>query len=280
MSYSLRAARPDDVAEIAEWTQNTFEWGDYLEERLPGWLSQPDSYVVVCADDQDRPIGVAHTLLQSADEAWMEAARVHPDHRRHGIGSAMNQAGTSWARGRGARIARLAVETANQAAQNQVESIGYRKVSTWTSTLLPARPIGLPEAQHLRPSPATEVESAWTTWSLGDLAIPAKSLLSEGWRWRMARLDDLVGAAGNGELLQSQSGWMLITQPEPDLLRCGWLATDRDSAPNLIDAAVQYAQNRGVSAIRVFAPSVPWLDEAMVRSGGEGRATLIYALTL
>src|SRR3989304_3123140 len=36
-----RPARHDDVDQIASWTQDTFDWGDYVAERLPEWLDNP-----------------------------------------------------------------------------------------------------------------------------------------------------------------------------------------------------------------------------------------------
>lgn len=282
MAFQVRAARPEDVPAIVEWTTDTFDWGDYVPERLPGWLENPESYVVVAVDDEDRPIGVAHTVMLSPVEAWLEGARVHPDHKRSGMGSAMNQAGTAWARDRGARVARLATEAANTAARGQVEAIGYRHVSTWavgTLTPQPGSPL-LDDERRLRPSHQADVDSAWMSWSLGDLAAAGKELLSLGWRWRHARPEDLLIAADHLQLLQCPSGWMLFDRPQPEKLRTGWLTTTQEDAPLFFEAVVDLVAQRGADSIRVFAPSVPWLVESIARAGGTPKEALIYSLSL
>ena len=129
MSFSVREGRADDVSAISEWTTDTFAWGDYVPARLQTWIDSPDSAVLVCGEE-DTPVAVVHALMLSEREAWLEAARVRPDHRRSGMGSALNQAGVSWAKSRNAKVVRLAIEAGNEAARNQILGLGYRETSS------------------------------------------------------------------------------------------------------------------------------------------------------
>ena len=127
----MRPARQDDVPEIETWTRDTFTWGDYVGEGLPNWIDDPTSQVVVCVDEDDRPIAMSRSEMLSPTEGWLSAARVHPDHRRAGMGAAMNDFGVQWARERGAQIVRLVIEDDNHGAQAQVEKLGYRNTCVW-----------------------------------------------------------------------------------------------------------------------------------------------------
>ena len=98
---------------IRSFTEDTFVWGDYVGREFPTWLDRPDELAIVAADDNDSPVAVARVGLLSEAEAWLSGARVHPDHRRQGIGSVMNDFGVEWARERGAKVIRLATEEDN-----------------------------------------------------------------------------------------------------------------------------------------------------------------------
>jgi ribosomal protein S18 acetylase RimI-like enzyme len=162
MSPTLRPARLDDVDEIASWTRDTFTWGDYVGEAMAGWLADPKSYVMVCVDDSDRPVGMSRAEMMSFTEGWLSAARVHPDHRREGIGAAMNDRGVEWAREQGAQIVRLTVTDDNEAARTQVEKLGYRNTCVWLMGELDARRGRLiRERDRLHPAMAADADAGW-----------------------------------------------------------------------------------------------------------------------
>lgn len=272
-----RPARLEDVPLIAPWTADTFEWGDYVAQRLPGWVEDPDSMPMVSVDDDDRPVAVANTVLLSPTEAWLEGARVHPALKRSGLGSALNRAGTEWARGRGALVARLATEDDNTAARRQVEALGYRHTSTWCYAVIEPRTVSVTTSPM---APTGDVEAAWLYWAGSELAHAGKELISVGWRWRKTRFDDLARAASAGELYQSQGGWALVEQPEPDWMRCGWLATAPEDAPQVIEGVVSMARSRDVTELGLMIPRLAWIEETLSRLGADPALILIYTLGL
>ena len=137
MSFVIRPARAEDVASIGRWTQDTFIWGDYVPEMMGGWLEEPDSLVIVCVYDDDIPVALSRAQLLSPTEAWLSAARVHPEHRRSGMGMAMNDHAVEWARSHGALVARLVIEDSNEAARGQVMRSNYRPASRWAYATAP-----------------------------------------------------------------------------------------------------------------------------------------------
>jgi GNAT superfamily N-acetyltransferase len=273
VTTDLRPARPDDATSIALWTRDTFEWGDYVAERLPSWVEDPDSMPMVTVDGEDMPIAVANVTMVSPSEAWLEGARVHPDHQRSGLGSALNRAGTSWARQRGARVARLATASDNTAAQRQVEALGYRLTCTWL---------------HSEPDPDTgngmevtaDLGPAWLYWSGSDLAFTGRELIAVGWRWRRARIGDLGTAVAQGQLLQCPAGWAIVEEPEPGWVRIGWLATAPEDAPSMLASLRGLAGDMGATAITLMVPATAWFRETFRRAGIETSEMMIYSLSI
>jgi hypothetical protein len=254
----------------------TFDWGDYVPDRLPGWIDDPASLALVCASDDDRAVAVSHTLMLSPTEAWLEGARVHPDFRRTGMGTAMNRAGVEWAREQGARVARLAIETDNVAAQRQVDGLGYRHTSSWVGAGLDPRQ----GSGTLERSTTAEADAAWLFWSGSDMARAGQELIARGWQWRKARPGDVTAAIDRGELFHCGAGWALVDQPNPGRLRVGWLATSREEAPTLLDGLLELAHTRAADELYLTAPKLEWVVETLAREGAETTEVMVYTLAV
>lgn len=275
MEYVIRPGRPSDVESVAPWTRDTFSWGDYIPERMPRWLEDPNSAVLVAADLEDSPAALVHVTMLSSTECWIEGARVHPDHRRRGLGSSLNDAGVVWARDRGARVIRLAVEEDNGGARAQVESIGYRRVSSWVYASFEVDPTHRAADQYrLRPAPGSDAEAAWLSWAASDLARDGRELIALGWQWRTARPEDVTSI---GELLQSPAGWVIIEQPEEDWITARWFATTPDGLLPLIDGLADLAAERNAVDFDVKLPNLGWTSEALTRMGGQPKEIFVYS---
>ena len=278
LAGEVRAAREDDLEHIAPWTSETFEWGDYVPDRFQRWLTDPHSTVLVIPDPADRPLALCHAVMLSANEGWLEGARVHPDHRRSGLGSALNRAGVKWLAERGARVVRLAVEGANESARNQVEKLGYRRVCDWHQGDLAVDPTRrCPAPFRLRPVAPSEIDAAWMFWANSDLALAGRELIPNGWQWRRTRPDDLIEAAGDGSLYQSPAGWTVARQPKPGRLETTFLATATEDAPRLFDGLQDLGVRLDVDTLSVKVPGTPWVVEALTRAGARPREIVVYA---
>ncbi len=278
MSIEVRPARRADVEGIVAWTTDTFEWGDYVPDRISGWLENPESELMVCVDDSDVPIAVAHAVMLSEREGWLEAARVHPNHRRSGLGTALNHAGVAWLKGRGAKVARLATEATNKAARSQVEQLGYRSTSSWVYAWIEVRPDHrAPRELRMRPAPGSDVDPAWMFWSTSDLSHGGRGFIASGWQWRKATPDDLGVAATDGVFFQNPAGWAIADQPTSEETRVRWLATSKEEAPRLFDGLIGLAADRESAGLTVKVPNLPWANEALIRAGGDPDEVLIYS---
>jgi GNAT superfamily N-acetyltransferase len=280
MSFVIRPARAEDVPLIEGWTRDTFSWGDYVADAMPEWLEDTDSLVVVCVNDHDVPVALSRSQMLSATEAWLSAARVHPDHRRSGMGTAMNDFEVNWARERGALVARLATEEDNEAARSQVLKLGYRLTGRWVYTTAPiSTGRRLESSDRLRHGRTVDADAAWTFWSQSDLAHAARDLISLGWRWRKAARGDLDRAVDAHTFYQSPGGW-LIAEPSDVRLSVRWMATSPVDAPLLIQGLRDLLHDVRKDRIEAMVPVTAWSVEALQREGFEVRPVQIFSKTL
>lgn len=287
---TIRPARPEDKAAVAAFTTDTFSWGDYVADVFDSWLESPHGQILIAANEIDEAIGMARVTMLSASEAWAQAARVHPDHRRQGIGSRLTDAGERWAIEQGALVIRLLTEDWNEPAQRQVENSGYRLVARWAMAergvgrSVPAIPGNggrrAPAEERLRPASVHEVEPAYLAWSTGDLISAGHGLFPAiGWMWRQMTIEDVAKAARSRTLWDCPAGW-LIGKIEDDMLWVSWVVSGPEDAYRLLKAAIDLAEEQGAERLRMLLPQTDWLLEAVHRAGLELSPSLMYAKTL
>lgn len=282
MAVSIRPAEARDAEVIAGFTQNTFSWGDYVADAFLDWLADEDAAVPVATDDHDRPIALARVRMLSDRESWLSAARVHPDHRRKGLGSALNDWCVEWSRQRGAAVARLEIETWNEPAQNQVRRLGYRHVATVVdahrevgrSEIEPATNGGrrTPAEERLERAPRAEADGAFIAWSTSDLARASHGLFSpEPWAWRRMTAEDVYSS----RTWFCPSGW-IMAEDDGEELFVKWLVSVPEDARRLVRATVDLAEGSGYRSVHIAVPSLPWMDEALRVNGLEPHEFYIF----
>jgi len=276
----LRPARQDDVPRIEPWTRDTFTWGDYVGEALPAWIADESSLVVVCVDEGDHPMAMSRAEMLSPTEGWLSAARVHPDHRRAGMGAAMNDYGVQWAKDHGAQIVRLVVEEENRPARAQVEKLGYRNTCVWIlgSADTPKGPLPR-ERDRLHPASGADADAGWLLWLGSELARSGRELYPGHWRWRKAHRRDLDQPVNDHHLFQGAAGWV-VAVPDQDSLAIRWMVTDPADGPALLEGVAEVARQLEMARIEVYIPETPWSGEALIREGFTTRRLLIYAKSL
>jgi GNAT superfamily N-acetyltransferase len=72
----------DQLREFARWNQTPRDWEGYLQFEPEGCLA---------AESNGHVVGTATTITYGREVAWIGMVLVHPEHRRHGIGSALLQ---------------------------------------------------------------------------------------------------------------------------------------------------------------------------------------------
>ena len=285
----IRPARHNDIPQIASWTQLTFDWGDYVAEWLPKWLENPAVRVMVAEEDGAVIATVTGTMV-SPTEVWAQGIRVHPDHRRKGIATAVSSELWNWARERGAAVVRLAIDSTNTASQAQAGSMGFRKLCDWRRG---ERVIGegspvpegnggrrVPPPERLDTAHSAEAEPAYLSWSTGELARAARGLFPVGWIWRrMTTPEPLLLAARNRDLYEGRPGWA-IAEVDQDALLVHWMETTEDDAHAMALALVDLAAEAAVAKMKIWVPTVDWLEAAFIRLGFDFHTAGVWALAL
>jgi len=241
------------------------------------WLADPAGTMIVALDDEEVPIGLTRISMLSSSEAWVQATRVHKDHRRQGMAHQLVDEAIEWARERGATVARLVIEDWNAASIGHVEALGFRKVSDW---MMADRGVGdsspVPEgnggqrvrgAERLRPAPGAEADPAFMSWQRSELSRAARGLFPPvGWRWRALEVDDLRDSARSGELLAGRTGWA-IAGVSRDTFEVRWVETSPEDAYDLARALVDAATDHPIQRLEAKLVDVDWLTQAFRRVG-------------
>ncbi len=289
MQPLIRPARAADVEGIAVWTRDTFAWGDYVAHAIPAWMEESGSMVAI-AELEGEAVGVSRSVLVSPTEAWAQGTRIHPGHRRTGIGTALAEYLATWAAGQGALVMRSMIEAWNEPARTQSRRLGYREIGRW---LRAGRGVGenspVPEgnggrrviaAEGLRPAHSSEATAAMMSWSGGELERASRGLLPIG-VWKMRRLvpADLAEAARRRALLSGRPGWA-IGDVEDDNYEVPWISTEEVDITAMLRALVDRAAAAGAEEIRVMLPATTWMERALRHRGFETHDLRIYARPL
>jgi hypothetical protein len=174
----------------------------------------------------------------------------------------MNAFAVDWARDRGALVARLVIETDNEAAIGQVVKSGYHQTGEWVHATAP-------------PTSGRRLDRD-LLWSQSDLAQAARDLISLGWRWRKASRLDLERAVDAHGFLQGPGGWVII-ENDTEGVSVRWLATTPADAPLLLQGLRDLLPEGSEQRIEAMVPATAWAVEALLREGFEIHSVQIYA---
>lgn len=276
MDFAIRPARSDDLATVADFTADTFEWGDYVSSVFGDWLDDPDGRLIVSVDEQDTPVALARGAMLSETEAWLQGFRVSESWRRRGLASEMVEVLVAWAGGRGARVVRLLTEAWNTPAQRQVERGDFRRSCDWVvarlaiSDTFPAMSSNGGQRARARRklelAHSSEAIPAWVSWRSGPLVRPSRGLHVDGWRWSKLTAEHLERAGKRGRLWASQAGWV-ITRRDDTVLYVEWLECGEDALDDMIKSIVDLAVATRVELLRITVPDIDWMVSALDKAG-------------
>jgi ribosomal protein S18 acetylase RimI-like enzyme len=177
----IRPGTLQDLAQVSEFTNDTFSWGDYLPGVWERWVSSKHGTLLVAATD-GFIIGTARVSFLGNQEAWLEGVRVRHTHRGRGVGSLLVKATHAIASKKNCRIIRLETGSNNLAAQSVFKRFGYRRTGTYAGFKAPARTGGL---DHIRRAMMDDLDVCWEMWQHSWVKRASRRVVPSdyGWRW-------------------------------------------------------------------------------------------------
>lgn len=282
---AIRQATYADIDAITAFTTGTFEWGDYVPDALAGWIDDPNGIVLVETDDSDKPIAVGRCFLLTPTEAWLHAARVHPDRKGEGIAGRLAVAFTDWARDRGALIARLLVEEINTSSIRHVGKTAFRLTTLVhrgvrdidEQSPAPQRNGGRrrPSSLKARPGRRQDAPMVLGSWSTGEAGRELRGLVAESWSFHTLRVGDIERAAADHNLWEV-GGSHAITREYESTFEVLMLDTAPDEALDAIKALIDLADDRGATRFSAWVADCDWLVSALEAAGCVTEPSGIY----
>jgi ribosomal protein S18 acetylase RimI-like enzyme len=313
---SVRPARPEDRDAVLAFCANTWEYGDYIPHVWDAWLRDERGALLVAVVD-DRPAGVVHVRMLSADEAWLEGIRVDPAVRRQGIGRVLTSRALVAAHERGATVARLLTGHTNVASQQLIARFAFTRVAEVVRYQAPAltgdedepgETDGADDADQIATS---QISPLFQTGPR--LVFAGPDAFDRVWEW--LEHSNLVPASGGLEfgdwvacaltepLLREHlaAGWVWLLEvwetiqalaipadvpargDEPSRLHVRYMDGAADAIGRLALVLREEAGLRGHATVDLWLPDQLILRDAMDGAGysvGEGGAMWVYARTL
>ena len=129
MLYLAKIREPNqfDKQQVLDFCQNTFSWGDYIEEVWDSWYNN-DGLVVI--EENGKVIGMAHGVIyQNEKILWLEGIRVNEQYRKNGFATCLIEHFERKAKDSQLTRINMLIESENTASLNLTKKLGYRKIS-------------------------------------------------------------------------------------------------------------------------------------------------------
>ena len=279
-TIQLRAGRLDDLPVVAAFTQNTFEWGDYITRAWERWVNSERGDLLV-AEIGGVLVGTIHVRYLGQREAWLEGLRVQPASRQQGVATTLMQAVHARARKKHCRIIRLETADRNTNARRIFERVGYAQRAQYATF---EAKTGAGEIARVRAAKLSDAETCAQIWQTSRFRQSARNLVpaAYGWRWcefSAARLREAVRAR-NVWLTRDARAFM-VTRAS-DSFDVTMLAGPKNRARELMDAAIHMAHAQGFETLRWFvvsgAQSAHWAETFGFEPDDTGMLIYEYAL--
>jgi GNAT superfamily N-acetyltransferase len=134
----IRTAKKSDKEKVLKFCSNTFQWGDYIDQVWDIWFADPHGKLYVVdynersKNNNNFPVAISHgSICPSKRQLWLEGIRVHPDHRRKKIATALITKMLQFGLQRGAIEASAIVATDNIGSRLMLENNGFSVISRW-----------------------------------------------------------------------------------------------------------------------------------------------------
>jgi len=268
----IRPASAADKAAVVEFTQHTWEHGDYIPEVYDAWLVDPRGPLLV-AEEEGQIIAISKVTFLEPHQAWLEGLRVHPEHRRHGVARRFLAYQLAVAQEKGAHVVRLATAWNNFPIHKIVAEQGMCHVATFVPFIAEA------EAEAVRAcvlSPV-DLDAAWAIVLASDTYRHSARLYDQGWAWKELDKERVAESIQKGDAVGWHrqvddgllAGLALLSHDgyDEDALRVSWVGGDPAEMTEFAHDLRRVAAARGLQKVHTMLVDLPALCAAFTAAG-------------
>lgn len=270
----IRPAKPSDREAVLGLCKHSFDWGDYVPDVWDEWIKERHSRIFTAAENGES-VGIMRVSLPKRQEAWLQAARTHPDHRRRGIATALAKACLEWAEDKGARVVRLSTDSDNYAAHGALEKMDFTRISDFL--IMKCRKLQVEEAQNCRWALESDLNEIGEFLRKSDTFEASGRLYSVLFVWKSLEKTDLERFVANRRAIahchgDAIDGLVLIDDAvrklwEEDPIQTCYVDGNRLAVLETLRFLKAYSHNEGFKRIYAFACNTPLISEALIESG-------------
>ena len=270
----IRPAQLSDKEAVFKLCERTFDWGDYIPDVWEEWLKERHS-IVLAATLDDELLGIMRVALPKLSEAWFQAARTHPNHRREGVATALAEACSEWARSMGARLARLSTDSDNYVAQKAIEKLGFTRISDFT--IMKCEKLELEEAENCRWAQKSELEGMWAFLQSSEILRESAELYTVLFVWMSLARQDLEKFVVNEKAIVhyrdgTLDGLVLVDETVREVwdgspIQTCYIDGDLRTILDMMGFLKAYARQQRVTKVYAFACNTPTIVEALAKAG-------------
>lgn len=122
----IREANALDKKSVLKFCQDTFSWGDYVDQVWDFWLSEGNLLLF----EKQFPVGICHAFFLK-NQVWIEGIRIDPRFRRQKIASKLIKHIESIGKQKGIQISYMLIDTENTPSLSMADSLNYEIFQTW-----------------------------------------------------------------------------------------------------------------------------------------------------
>lgn len=282
----IRPARQSDKEAVFKFCEHTFDWGDYIPDVWDNWLKEKQARLFT-ATLNSKPVGVMRVSMQKPGEAWLQAARTHPDYRRKGVATALANACLKWAKNKGAKIARLATDSDNYVAQRALKKLGFTQITDFL--IMKCEKLQVERIEGSRWAQKTDIEKIWKFLTNSNIFKESAGLYTILFTWISLDKQDLARFIVNKKAIVHESddvvdGLVLIDETVKDVwdekpFQTCYIDSNRHGIIDMVKFFKNYACQQGITSVYAFACNAPTIAAALTAVGfsrEEPTTELIY----
>lgn len=126
VSTVIRNAINFDRFTVLNFCNDTFSWGDYVQDVWDHWLIEGNLLII----ENQYPIGMCHAFF-SKNQVWIEGIRINPNFRRQGLASKLVRHIEFIAKEKHIVFSSMLIDTQNISSLLMAKNLNYHIFQTW-----------------------------------------------------------------------------------------------------------------------------------------------------